>query len=95
MFLVSSAPSMAQACQVSRIYFKICFHAHIGQFVSFVTHFPTSKQNFETEFENHKKIIFHNECYIVPPYTPEPFVDVIIVSFVLQAKVTGFGHSLF
>ena len=48
-----------------------------------------------TEFENQKKIRFHNEYYIVPPYTPAPFVDFIIVSFVLQTKVTGFGHFLF
>ena len=70
-------------------------HAGIEQFVSFVMHFPISKQIFETEFENQKKIRFPNEYYIVPPYIPAPFVDVILVSFVLQTKVTGFGHSLF
>ena len=70
-------------------------HARIEQFVSFFAHFPISKQIFETEFENQKKIKFPNEYYIVPPYTPAPFVDVILVSFVLQTKVTGFGHSLF
>ena len=58
-------------------------------------HFPISKQIFETEFENQKKIRFPNEYYIVPPYTPAPFVSVILVSFVLQTKVMGFGHSLF
>ena len=52
-------------------------------------------QIFETKFENQKKIRFSNEYYIARPYTPAPFVDVILVSFVLQAKVTGFGHSLF
>ena len=57
-------------------------------------HFPISKQIFETEFENQKKIWFPNEYYI-PLYTPAPFVNVILVSFVLQTKVTGFGHSLF
>ena len=65
------------------------------QLVSFVKHFPISKQIFETEFENQKKIRFPNERYIVPPYTLAPFADVILVSFVLQTKVTGFGHSLF
>ena len=93
-----------QGCQVSRslhywlfsrIYFKTCIHACIEQFVSFVMHFPISKQIFETEFENQKKIRFPNEYYIVPLYTPAPFVDVILVSFVLQTKVPGFGHSLF
>ena len=79
----------------SRIYFKTRIHARIEQFVSFVTHFPISKQIFETEFENQKKIRFPNEYHIVPPYTPAPFVDVILVSFVLQTKVTGFIHSLF
>ena len=79
----------------SRIYFKTCNHARIEQFVSFVTHFPISKQIFETAFENPKKIRFPNEYYIVPPYRPTPFVDVILVSFVLQTKVTGFGHCLF
>ena len=79
----------------SRIYFKTRIHARIEQFVSFVTHFPISKQIFETEFENQKKIRFPNEYYIVPPYTSAPFVDVILVYFVLQTKVTGFGHSLF
>ena len=63
--------------------------------VSFVTHFPISMQIFETEFENQKKIRFPNECDIFPPYTSAPFVDVILVYFVLQTKVTGFGHSLF
>ena len=29
------------------------------------------------------------------PYMPAPFVNVMLVSFVLQTKVTGFGHSLF
>ena len=80
---------------MSCIYFKTCIHTHIEQFVSLVTHFPISKQIFETEFENQKKIRFPNEYYIVPPYIPAPFVDVILVSFVLQTKVTGFGHSLF
>ena len=79
----------------SRIYFKTRIHARIEQFVSFVTHFPISKQIFETEFENQKKIRFPNEYYIVPPYTSVPFVNVILVYFVLQTKVTGFGHSLF
>ena len=80
---------------MSCIYFKTCIPTHIEQFVSLVTHFPISKQIFETEFENQKKIRFPNEYYIVPPYIPAPFVDVILVSFVLQTKVTGFGHSLF
>ena len=79
----------------SRIYLKTRIHARIEQFVPFVTHFPISKQIFETEFENQKKIRFPNEYYIVPLYTPAPFVDVILVSFVLQTKVPGFGHSLF
>ena len=78
----------------SRIYFKPRIHARTEQFVSFVTHFPISKQIFETEFENQKKIRLPNEYYIVPRYRPAPFVDVILVSFVLQTKVTGFGHSL-
>ena len=78
-----------QACQVSRIYFKTRIHAHIEQFVSFFMHFPISKQIFETEFENQKKIRFPNEYYIVPLYTPAPFVGVILISFVLQTKVTG------
>ena len=69
-------------------------HARIEQFVSFVMHFPISKQIFETEFEYQKKIRFP-EYYTVPPYTPAHFVDIILVSFVLQTKVTGFGHSLF
>ena len=38
---------------------------------------------------------FPNEYYIVPPYMPALFVSVILVSFILQTKVTGFGHSLF
>ena len=80
---------------MSLIYSKTCIYARIEQFVSFVTHFPISKQIFETAFENQKKIRFPNEYYIVPPYTPTPLVDVILVSFVLQNKVTGFGHSLF
>ena len=80
---------------MSLIYSKTCIYARIEQFVSFVTHFPISKQIFETEFENQKKIRFPNEYYIVPPYTSAPFVDVILVYFVLQTKVTGFGHSLF
>ena len=79
----------------SRIYFKTRIHARIEQFVSFVTHFPISKQIFETEFENQRKIRFSNEYYIVPPYTPASFVDVILVSFVLQTKVTALSHSLF
>ena len=58
-------------------------------------HFPVSKHISETDFENQKKIRFPNEYYIVPPCTPAPFVNVILVSFVLQTKVTGFGHSLF
>ena len=94
--------SLRITCQVvthfawfSRIFFKTRIHARIEQFLSFVTHFLISKQIFETEFENQQKIRFHNEYYIVPPYTPAPFVDVILVSFVLQTKVTGFGHSLF
>ena len=82
-------------CVILSIYFKTRIHARIEQFVSFVTHFPISKQIFETEFENQKKIRFPNEYYIVPPYTSAPFVDVILVYFVLQTKVTGFGHSLF
>ena len=82
-------------CVILIIYFKTRIHARIEQFVSFVTHFPISKQIFETEFENQKKIRFPNEYYIVPPYTSAPFVDVILVYFVLQTKVTGFGHSLF
>ena len=79
----------------SRIYFKTSIHARIEQFVSFVIHFPISRQIFETEFENQKKKRFPNEYYIVPPYTPVTFVDVILVCFVLKTKVTGFGHSLF
>ena len=78
----------------SRIYFKTSIHARIEQFVSFVTHFPISRQIFENEFENKKKR-FPNEYYIAPPYTSVPFVDVILVCFVLKTKVTGFGHSLF
>ena len=42
----------------SRIYFKTRIHARIEQFVSFATHFPISKQIFETEFENQKNIRF-------------------------------------
>ena len=79
----------------SRIYFKTSIHARIEQFVSFVTHFPISKQIFETEFEHQEKIRFPNEHYIVPPYTQVPFAHVILVSFVLQTKVMGFGHSWF
>ena len=67
---------------MSRIYFKACIYARIEQFVSFARHFSISKQIFETEFENQKKIRFPNEYYIVPPYTPAPFVDVILVSCV-------------
>ena len=80
-------------CVILSIYFKTRIHARIEQFVSFVTHFPISKQIFETDFEKKKR--FSNEYYIVPPYTPVSFVDVILVSFVLQNKVMGFGHSLF
>ena len=79
----------------SRICFKTRIHKRIVQFVWFVTSFPISKQIFETRFENQKKIRLPNEYYIVPPYMPAPFVDVILVSFVLQTKVTGFIHSLF
>ena len=79
----------------SRIYFKTRIHARIEQFVSFVTHFPISKQIFETEFEHQENIKFPNEHYIVPSYTHVPFAHVIPVSFVLQTKVMGFGHSWF
>ena len=55
--------------------------------------------NFKADFWNwvwkSKKIKFSNEYYIVPLYIPAPFVDVILVSFVLQSKVAGFSHSLF
>ena len=67
---------------MSRIYFKTHIHAHIEQFVSFVMHFPISKQIFETEFESQKKIRFPNEYYIVLPYRPAPFVDVLFAYFV-------------
>ena len=67
---------------MSLIYSKTCIYARIEQFVSFVTHFPISKQIFETEFENQKKIRFPNGYYIVHPYSPAPFVDVILVSCV-------------
>ena len=94
----NSAPVLSSVMHFvwfSCIYFKTHIHACIEQFVSFAMHFPISKQIFETEFENQKKIRFPNEYYIVPPYTSAPFVDVILVYFVLQTKVTGFGHSLF
>ena len=92
----SGLSSVTHFAWFSRIYFKTGIHARIEQFVLFVTHFPISKQIFETEFEKDKKIKFHNECYIASPYTPAPLVDVIIVVFfVLQAKVTGFYHSSF
>ena len=100
-FLRSLADFLLQACQVSCIlhdshaFILKRIHTCIEQFVSFVTHFPISKQIFETEFENQKKIRFPNEYCIVPPYTPAPFVDVILVSFVLLTKVRGFSHSLF
>ena len=93
-FLIEFRPATHFAW-FSRTYFKKHIHACIEQFVSFVTHFPISKQIFESEFENQKVIRFPNEYYIVPAYTPALFVDVILVSFVLQTKVTGFGHSLF
>ena len=93
--LITSLLSVTHFAWFSRIYFETRNHARIEQFVSFATHFPISKQIFETEFENQKKIRFPNEYYIVPPYTSAPFVDVILVYFVLQTKVTGFGHSLF
>ena len=38
-------------------------------------------------------IRFPDEYYIVPLYTPAPFVDVLLISFVLQTKVTGFGRT--
>ena len=92
---IAGLSSVTHFAWFSRIYFKTRIHARKEQFVSFVMHFPISKQIFETEFENQGKIRFPNEYYIVPPYTPAPFVDVILVSFVLQTKVTRFGHSLF
>ena len=79
----------------SCIYFKTHIHARIEQCVSLVIHFRISKQIFETEFETQKKIKFPNEYYIVLPYMSVPFVDVVLVSFVLETKVTGFRHSLF
>ena len=64
----------------SHIYFKICIHAHIEQFLSFVTNFPISNQIFEIESENIKKIRFPNEYYIVPLYTPGCYTCIFCVT---------------
>ena len=52
---ISGLSSVTHFAWFSRVYFKTRIHARIEQFVSFVTHFPISKQIFETEFENLKK----------------------------------------
>ena len=96
-YLLILRPVMCHAFCVILTHFSPKTHIHtcIEQFLSFDMHSPISKQIFEIEFENQKKIRFPNEYYIVHPYRPARFVDVILVSFVLQTKVMGFGHSLF